>query len=471
MELTDYQVKMLEEAKEFLRQGKKPVIVAPTGAGKTATICEMLRRSLTKQKTSWFVIHKRELMKQTSRAYTAAGIPHDIISGGRTDGENLAKIATVQTLARREPELPDLVVIDEAHNSAAKSFDHTFKGKFTIGLSGSPERTDGRGLGSRFDAMVLAPSTKELTRMGYLSPYKYFAPSNLDLSKAKKVAGEYTEQSLDDAFAKSTIVGDAVKNYKEKVYGKKTLVFCYSIKHAEETCAVFAATGIPSAFMHSGMNDAQLDKVLQDFATGKIWCLMSVGLAFEGLDIPEAEVVIWLRPTASLIIFLQGVGRVLRPIYAEGYSRLSSMADRVKGIALGKKPFAYIFDHVGNVFRHGLPDDERAWSLEGKKARKKAEGEVKPLSTCGECFTTFPSSKSHCPECGTPRTLTAREVQEKEGELEEITQLNRKQNMKREEWACKTLDDWLQLAEARGYKPTWAQIRWQHQQKRKSNSR
>lgn len=439
--LRPYQSDLLERAREALRRFMRILVVSPTGSGKTALLVYMMWMALQKGKRSMFIVHQNELLEQTSRALWAQGLEHGFIASGKPASSLPVNVASLQTLRNRldAVEAPDLIIFDEAHRAAAGSYEmvaNAFPNARIIGLTATPQRTDGKGLGAMFDHIVEGLTIRELIDMGFLCDYEIFAPPSLvDTSNIKRTMGDFNKSQLDDAVNKPKITGDAVSHYKALTAGKRCVVMCINIKHANNVCQQYQDAGIPAAVIEGTMSDKERGTILEQFASGEILVVCNVQLLVEGVDIPAIEVVQWLRPTQSLIVFMQGNGRGLRP-------------------HVGKDKLI-ILDHVQNVQRHGLPCDMREWSLDGeqkKKRKKKDEVETLSVRTCKECFAVYSISASHCPSCGAVTVKSYREIEVEQGQLEAVNMDMLRRQRKQEQRQARTLKELVRLGVEQGMK-------------------
>jgi superfamily II DNA or RNA helicase len=345
----------------------------------------------------------------------------------------------VQTLARRLDRIaaqPDLIVIDEAHHATAgtwgKALTH-WPEALRLGVTATPVRQDGRGLKAVFDRLVLGPSTAELIGGGFLCPARLYAPPPVaDLSGLHRRAGDYAIDEAAQRMDRPTVTGDAISHYQRIGAGQPAIAFCCNVKHAEHVCAAFNHAGVQAATLLGCTDPVRRDATVAGFAAGAIQVLVTVDVVSEGFDIPAAGCAILLRPTQSLGLYIQQVGRVLRP--APG------------------KTHAVVLDHVGNVHRHGWPDDPREWSLDDRLKRAGAAGPPAPsVRTCEVCFAAFKPAPI-CPCCGTPAKLSAREIQQRDGELQELE----RNQQRRQVGKARSLSELLTVAKQRGYAPGWA---------------
>lgn len=386
IKLRDYQSELIAGARNGFRAGKKAIVlVSPTGSGKGVILPWIARSLIQNGKRVLIMVHRRRLVKQLCEKLDELGVCYDVVNG-RKRLRYLCNVGMVKTIRNRKEALPeyDYILTDESHRATAPEYVDIydfFKKSLRIFLTATPARTDGKGLSAVADHMVIGPSMAWLISEGFLAPYRYFEPpSDVDYSKVKlNKDGEYDEKSEEEALSKSHIIGDAVKHYKRLLNGKRTIVFCRGIKRCEETAKEFQEAGIPSASIDGTMSEADQERILSDFAAGRILCLMSADLISEGVDIPECQGIIFLRRTKSVILFLQGVGRCLRPKKDGSY--------------------AIIIDCVGNCQEHGYPADERAWSLEGAP-KKKGTVCTKTCDRCQRSFHAHEAKQISEEECG-----------------------------------------------------------------------
>lgn len=441
MKLRPYQQRMIDEARKALRRTNRVLLQGPTGCGKTALTVSMMGRAAEQGKRSFFLVHQVELLTQTSRALWEQHLEHGIIAASKRPSRLPAQVASVQTLVRRMDQYPepDLIIIDECHRSAATTYQkilERYPRARVIGLTATPERTDGKGLDDTYGDLVEGPTIRQLIDAGYLCDYEIFAPpSTLDLSTIKTKMGDYDKQELETAMDKPTITGDAVATYRKHATGKRCAVMCVTLRHAEHVKDSYNAAGIPAEMIEGSMTNKEREAVIQRLRRGETLVVTAVNLLIEGLDVPGIEVVQWLRPTKSLIVFMQGNGRGFRP--APGKDRL------------------IILDQVGNWRTHGLPDEDREWSLAGKKKRKRKtddEAEVN-VQQCNHCFHIFRPGPSVCPACGQPVEVRKKaELEVVDGELEKIDIEAEKNARRREQGSARGLRDLVSLGVRRGMK-------------------
>jgi len=450
--LRDYQDDLIDGARGAFREGYKSVLLQlPTGGGKTVTSAVMVRNTVAKGNVAWWLVHRREIINQASATFSSLGIPHGLVMGGAvTDPMARVQIGSIQTVARRLHRLPppNIIVFDEAHHMGARQYQDVFDAfpdAVKLGFTATPARFDGKGLGNWFQRLIEGPTVSLLIERGALSPYRLFAPATPDLAGVKSLGGDYKRDALSKIMDRPSIVGDAVAHYQRLASGKRAVVFACSIEHSRNIVAQFQSAGITAEHVDGSMDTATRDATIGRFVSGETLILSNVDLFGEGFDVPAIETVIMLRPTQSLSLYLQQVGRGLRPM--EG------------------KEAAIILDHAGNSLRHGLPDDDREWSLADRAKKKRAEAAETPVRQCPDCYRVYrPAPK--CPGCGHAAPVAARVVEEVEGVLAEIDAAALKREAKREEGSCRTLQDWQALAARRGYSSGWAWHRFNARQRR-----
>lgn len=377
--LRPYQVAAIERLRaEFARGRSRVLLTAPTGAGKTVVAAEIVRAAHAKGTGVLFVAHRIELLEQTLGKLEAVGIKAGVIKAGwAADPSAPVQVASIQTLIRREFPPAGLLVIDEAHHTSADSYRRIAASyRRVLGLTATPWRTDGRGLAEDYEANVVAATPAELTEAGYLVRSKTYAYASPDLKGVRVTAGDFNQKGLELACDRSEILGSIVSEYRTHAHGRPAIVFPVSVRHSEHVVAEFRAAGYEAAHLDCDTPAAERAELLERFRSGSLTVLSSVGVLTEGFDAPRAEVAILARPTMSLALYLQMVGRVLRPF--EG------------------KAGALVHDHAGNAIRFGLPTDARDYTLAAAKVKR---GDAAAFA-CPMCQAVIPSRSIECPECG-----------------------------------------------------------------------
>lgn len=442
MQLREYQHRIIAEARELMRQGIRAILItSPCGSGKTILSASMLKSAESKNMAAWFIVHRRELIKQSILAFNLVGVRHGIIANGFMEAKRLPiQIAGIQSLIRRYQRFrgPTLMVWDECHHLASNSWSKIFQAfphAFHIGLTASPIRLDGAGLGNYFQRIVHGPSVSWLIENGFLSKYKIFAPSKIDTRGLHSRMGDFLTEELSALVDKPTITGDAIKHYRRLCYGKRAVVFCVSIEHSKHVVAQFNAAGIPASHVDGETDVVFRDSEIKRFESGEIKILSNVELFGEGFDLPAMEAVIMLRPTQSLGMYIQQTGRVLRP-------------------SPGKE-CAIIIDHAGNCERHGLPDEERNWTLTTDKIYKKDGVLGQSVKICPSCFAAQFSGRPVCLFCGYAFPIQSREVAEKDGDLVEVNKEEFRKKRRQTQGQCRTMEELVEEGQRRGYKRPW----------------
>jgi superfamily II DNA or RNA helicase len=358
--LRDYQERATSDIWQSYASGRRaPLLQLATGAGKTIIFAEITRRAWHKNNRVLIVAHRHELVEQAAAKLMAVGIMPGIIAAGtRPNRDAPVQVASIQTAIRRDPVAgTKLMIVDEAHHSAAPSY-RTLAAMLPdarlLGCTATPSRLDGKGLGVHahglFDDLITGATVKELTDAGWLCPAKvYVAKTRLDLRHVRTVAGDYHQGQLAAAVMAADLAGDAVKEYRRLADHQPATVFCVTVAHAEATALAFHAAGYRTGCVHGALPRGERDRLIRGLGSGEIEVLTSCEILGEGVDVPVIGAAILLRPTQSLTVYLQQVGRGLRP--APGKSHLT------------------VLDIAGNALVHGLPDEVHRWSLDAAPKR------------------------------------------------------------------------------------------------------
>ncbi len=442
--LRPYQSQLVDAIRYAFRRSRRVLAVAPTGSGKTVIFSRIGAGATELGNRAYFMAHRIEIIDQIGHALEKWNVRYGYVAPGYPESPALAQVAMVQSLARRTGRYPapKLLVIDEAHHGTAGSYRtvvDAWPGARILGVTATPARTDGRGLGDLFDVLIEGPTMGELIARGYLSAYRYFCPPQVvNLNGVASRAGDYAQDQLAEAMNTRSVTGDAVQHYARHLAGKPAIAFCVSVEHAEAVAAQFREAGWRAASVDGSMAKDERKRRIRGIGNGDLQVLTSCDVVSEGTDIPAVAGALLLRPTQSLIVYLQQVGRVLR-LKADG-------------------SHAVILDHVGNVMRHGMPDAAREWSLEGRKLHKQA----RPVRQCPACYACFaPAPK--CPECGHVFAAELRRELPRAAAPGELVELKKEDVARRKlatigraAAACETLEDFQLLARQFGYKPGWA---------------
>ena len=442
------QVTVLEAVRQEYRVGARaPLLVAPTGFGKTIVFCAICQGAVAKGRRIWILVHRQELIDQVSATLAQFGVPHGIISPQFPSfAHRPVQVASVFSLVRRMASLtpPDLIVIDEAHHAILAStwgkVIAAFPRARLLGVTATPARLSGEGLGDIFDRLIMGPTVQALIDSARLSPVRVFAPPTIDIAGVHSAMGDYKKRELAFAVDKPKVTGDAITHYQTLTPGKRAAVFCVSIEHAQHMAQAARTAGISAVQIDGKMHIALRREIIGDFAHGKISWLVSVDLISEGFDCPGIDVGISLRPTQSLGLWLQQCGRILR--------------------VFPGKTGATILDHAGNSLRHGLPTEQRDWSLSGSATKGTDAERAASVRVCPRCFSAQRSGRPACANCGAPFPVEPRVVAKAKGTLTEVTQEDiDKRRARQTVGQTKDLAGLTALGRMRGYKDAerWAQ--------------
>lgn len=457
LNLRPYQSKGVNDIRASYQQKfRAPLYTLPTGGGKTVLFSHIAANVAARSKRALILVHRIELLRQTADKLRSTGCQVGLINPMYTPNLRAPiQVASVQTLVRRTHwNIPgfDLIVTDECHHvisSTYRTILNQWPNALNLGVTATPVRGDGLGLGVNvggvYDTLIQGPQVGELIDMGYLvRPVVYAPKQKLDLTGLRTVAGDWNKKQLAERTDSREITGSAVDHYSKICPGQPCVVFCCSIAHAEHVAAEFRGAGYRAFSADGSMPDEQRVRLLGGLANGDVEVLTTCDLISEGTDIPAISCAILLRATQSLGLYIQQVGRALRP-------------------APGKDK-AVILDHVGNVLTHGLPDEDREWTLDGEMKRRREKGDEEAamkVKQCPECYAVHMKADPTCPECGylypPPK---GRHPEQVDGELALMTEEHRRavRRVKDVEVArTRTLEDLQKLAADRGYKPGWAE--------------
>jgi DNA repair protein RadD len=454
--LRPYQKAAIDKMEALVSEGvKAPLIVAPTGAGKTVIAADIIRRNAGKRLL--FLAPRRELIHQTCNKLNDVGVQYGVILAGDNRQNQYAhvQVASVDTLISRalrsqKMQLPqfDLIIIDEAHvglTDTRQRLLDLWPGATIVGLTATPCRSDGKALGRVYDELIEVTTVKELVEQGFLVPARYYAPSEPDLKRVRTTAGDFNQHDLDDVMNKPKLVGDIVEHWMRHAADRRTVVFATSIAHSAALAAEFVSHGVTAEHVDANSPQNVREAIFKRFSNGETQVLTNCTLASIGFDLPDLNCVVFARPTKSLGLYIQMLGRGLRP-------------------AAGKTD-CLVLDHAGNVHRHGFATDERYWTLHGKyaedlekkqRAKKEKEDKGEVSMTCKQCKCVFEGGHV-CPMCGWSPPPKVRPISTEDGSLVEVTRsrLPNKNTMTRDE----KMHFFLELsgyAQMKGWKPGWA---------------
>ncbi len=456
IKLRPYQEKGIHDIRSAMRDGHRRIVyVLPTGGGKTLCFSYISAGVFQNGKRVLILAHRAELLEQISSALHKVDVPHAVLDASfrGIPRQSRVVVASVFTLARRLEHFPtpDVIVADECHhfagnNTFAKCINHFSQAKI-LGVTATPIRLDGTGLDTTFDHMVVGPAISELMRDGYLCVADVYAPRIApNLKGVRKRAGDYAIDGLADAMRKPSITGDAVSHYARLLNGMPSIAFCCSIEHAMETRESFRGAGFSSEVIHGSLDKDTRKKMVAAFSEGRINVLASVDLINEGFDVPGMYGAILLRPTMSLSLHMQQIGRALRPFPG--------------------KERAIILDHAGNCMMHGLPDEDRKWSLAGIDGEKKGKSDAISLATCRKCLAMFRPHIMVCPKCGAEREIKGRKPEVSDGDLERVTEIPKEILVSVNERMSRERTVLEHIARQKGYKHGWVHFMLQAKRKK-----
>lgn len=390
--LRPYQVKAETDIFNHWKAGKRSIMFQlVTGGGKTVLFVSIIKKFIRAGKRVVLVAHREELIRQAWDMLYRHEILAGIIKSGVPENFGLpCQVASIQTICRRS-KLPkaDLIIFDEAHHSQDdNSYGDVLLRHWpyarVLGVTATPYRLGGKGFTSLFDTLVLGPPFKELTQAGYLCPFKYYVSYNPDLSRAKVKGGDYVIEDIDQAMKLAPIVD----SYLEHCRGMSGICFAVNIDHSNRLVRQYIEAGIPAAHVDAETPLDTRRKLFQDLRDKKIQVLINVGIATEGTDIPTIDFVQLARPTKSLSLFLQMVGRVTRPLWS-AIKDAQDDEERAALISTSDKPHGIVLDNAGLYLEHGLPDQVFDWPLHFQgmaslRKKKKVEDTIQIIEFVAE---------------------------------------------------------------------------------------
>lgn len=446
--LRPYQHDALACIAAAVRAGVRAVLlVLATGSGKTVIAAELIRREVLAGGSALFLAPRRELIEQTSRKLDDVAVDHGVVLAGadaRGGLEAPVQVASVDTLLARAVRrdrlrLPafSLVLVDEAHLSVTLTRQRLlalWPDAVRIGLTATPTRKDGRALGLLYETIVEPATTATLTDAGYLVPARYWSWPTPDLRGVRVVAGDYNLQDLEAVMNRAPLLGDVVQQWCAHAGDRRTVVFATSIPHAVALAEAFRRVGVAAEHVDAGTPADVRAATFARFRSGATQVLTNCFLAAYGFDLPALSCIVLARPTRSLMLYLQMLGRGLRPA--------------------PDKRDCVVLDHAGCVHQHGFAADARAWTLAGRTAlepspaRPAAERAAKECPACHAVWSGSPA----CPECGHVLRPAGKLVTTLAGELVEIGAGAEPDEQVRRVVYCELRG----LQEERGYRRGWA---------------
>lgn len=405
-----YQASTIDEVIRLIGMGiRRILIVAPTAAGKTICFSEIIRRMRLKGRSAVVIAGARELIVQASEKLTAIDVSHGVIMAGYRPRHSDVQVCSVHTLRSRGTIPPaDIVILDEVHLARSAIYEkvlENYPNAVILGWTATPIRSDGKGLGQKikigdemipfFQKMIVMATTRELMESGFIVPVDLensFFFEKPDTSSMKIVGGDYDEKALKTWAASSTgkkIAGDVIKEYLRRGHGKRAVCFAASVDQSRELTRFFIAAGVPAEHIDGETDKDERRAMFKRITAGTTRVLCNVGVITTGVDLPPLEIVIFVRPTKSVALYLQMLGRAMRTWVdgATGYVKTSMR----------------ILDHAGNFEQEGFgfPDDPREWSLSDDLVKAKKKGDVTPLvKKCPTCLRAWRTGLDACWFCG-----------------------------------------------------------------------
>lgn len=439
--LRSYQNDIIEQVRQAIRSGyRKILVVVPTGGGKTVIAAQIVKLAAEKFHRSMFLAHRRELIYQCADKLINFGVDHGILMAGEYPyGAADCQVASIDTLRARcitTQKLPlpnsDIVIVDEAHRSLAPTYvkliNH-YGEEVVIGLTATPIRGDGKGLGHVYDYMVLGPSIGWMISHGFLVEPKTFAPTIPDLTGVPIKGGDYDPVELEARMNRRELVGDVLTHWHRLAHDRPTIVFASGVKHSINLRDEFRKAGAKAAHIDGNTPLEERKQIIADLHVGEVQVICNYAVLTEGFDEPPLSACVLARATKNLGLYLQMAGRTLRPADDKEDSR--------------------IIDHSGNVYEHGFVQDERQWVLEEGRAltstnadRQREFDEREPI-TCVKCATVY-TGQINCPHCGYIPEKKGKHVESRSGELMEV-RAERRRTAKKKVWTATEKEEWFNM--------------------------
>jgi len=446
MRLRPYQSQGIDRLRAAYAQGARAVLcVAPTGAGKTVVASEIIRQAVAKGTRVLFLAHRTELIDQCAGKLQENAVEHGVIQGTRPQRpEAPVQVASVQTLARRQ-QIPDvdLIVTDECHHQTAASYQR-ITGRYPdarlLGLTATPYRLDGSGLGTIYQAMEVLATIPELIAGGFLVPPEVWGtPRTPDMQGVRRRGGDFAQGEAADMVDRPHLVGDVVRTWADRALDRTTVVFAASVEHSRHLVAAFNAAGVRAAHLDAQTPADDRALVLAGLAGGRLSAVSNVGLLTEGWDLPRCACVSMARPTASRGLYMQMAGRGLRTCQG--------------------KDDCLILDHVGNTARHGFVTDHQSFTL--ADGAQEPQGPA-PARMCPRCYAYQPSALRSCQRCGyewPARPAERRMIEQRDGQLVRLLSADAARGVVDARGKADALIRLRAEAAQAGRRPTWASTR------------
>lgn len=464
-QLFDYQQKLVDGARKALAEGNKGVlIVSPPGSGKSIVIAEIARLATKNGKQILFTVNRKELVSQIKNSFVKQGV----------DLSNCT-IMTVGKVANRLEKIPkpDLIIIDEAHHTRAKSYEkiiNYFKDVPLLGFTATPWRMDGKGFNDLYSSLVEGPQVEWLIEHNRLADYTYVSRilGKKDLLKVSSTS-DYTNRSMNQ-YIKSMNFGNMIKTYEEFAKDRKTIVYAPSIESAKLIVRKFKENGFNAVKVDSKTHKTEREEILNNFKIGKTKIIVNVDLISEGFDVPDCSCVIMLRPTKSLVLYLQQAMRCMR--YQP--HKKAIIIDHVGNFKSEEKVKVKYFGINNEIktkvkkYPFGFPRDKRNWTIYGRTKPTLSNSNKGPaITTCDYCYAVIPANSVVCPICG-EKLLKKKEIisrfnldddtemkvldsPDKHSDLFKTTYI-----LTQDPSTFTTFKQYSEYGKARGYKPGWA---------------
>lgn len=441
---------MVNKARDKLAEGNRGVLIqSPPGSGKSVVIADVIKKTTDKGGHVLFLVHRTELTDQIRNSL----ITHEV---------EMSKVS-VMTVGKAKNRLsrmnyPAIIVTDETHHSRAKTYQdiyNYFSKAFRLGFTATPWRMNGKGFTDIYDTAVYGKQVQYLIDNHKLADYDYYSVNLADEKSLKKSStGDYTKQSIDDAIDKA-IYGDVVKHYKDIADGRKSILYAHSVEASRTIAEEFIDSGVSAVHADAKTPKRERDRIMRDFREGKIKVLCNVDLISEGFDVPDCSCVIQMRPTASLVLYMQQSMRSMR---------------------YQPNKRAIIIDHVGNYLKHGMPRQDRDWQEHfkgtSKQKRKNKTDDAIPIKECLTCFAVVEGNHSICPHCGAGFAVQENELETVDATLTRIDE-SFTVDYTLTNYAVKdlselqSLEDYYLYAKSKNFKESW--IKFQHPDLKRMN--
>lgn len=458
--LRDYQEYDLNQLRHAFLQHRAVLLTQPCGAGKGTLASYIVKKLITNGYRVHFWVDRRALVDDMSKRVLRLGVPHGVLMGddNRHDPLQSAQVVSIDTITRRQnPPPADYIIVDEARFSISPKWMKVFAqypAAKILGLDATPARTSGEGLGVEhggiYEKLVVGPSAQNLIDRGFLVRSHVIAPPG-PAAPSRMVGGEFAPSAVSAVVNTNKIIGDVQKHWQKYASERKTIGFGADQNHCTNMAEIFRGAGIDAATVFDSTPTKVRRQLFEDFETGGLRVLFSVGVIGYGVDFPICKAIIDAAHTASLSKAIQRWARGSRP-YA-GYDHF------------------IVLDHVGNIDRKsklapngfGFYEDDRVWSLDGLAVRS-LEGDTSPgIVTCPACYHRFRSGRRECPACEAIIPVKLRNLRVVDTELEERRRAQQKEDAI-EAWKTKLSEDdkrtkylqWVDLGNKRGYKKSWA---------------